>query len=254
MRVLCSSLLLVLLFTAPAAAETITLVADEWCPYNCVPETDAPGYMVEIAQKAFGDAGHDVKYETLNWARAVADARTGAYVGIIGAAKTDAEDFVYPEVALGQDDSLFFVRKGHPWKYAGIDSLRDQRVGVIRGYSYGDEIDKYLEELGESEHVQIASGDSGMETNIRKLMAERIDVVIANPFVFRSEAQKMGLLDKIESAGAHGVPTLLYIGVSPAHPKAAEYAELLSKTVQQMRASGELATLLAKYGLEDWEK
>lgn len=252
MRAVLLSCMLLLLFVPALAAETITIAADEWCPYNCENDSERPGYMVEIAKKAFEAEGLTVKYEIVNWARAISDARKGVYTGIIGAAKTDAEDFVYPRVPLGKDDSDFFVRKGHTWKYESIDSLRSQRVGVIHDYSYGEEIDAYLEELGEGEHVQIASGDVGMETNIRKLINDRIDVVIANPNVFRYVAQRMGDLDKVESAGVHGVPTYLYIAISPSHPKASEYAEMLAKTVEEMRASGELATLLEKYGLTDW--
>ncbi|GAB7079093.1 substrate-binding periplasmic protein [Megalodesulfovibrio paquesii] len=235
------------------ASNTITLAADEWCPYNCDPASDAPGYMVEIAQKAFAPQGLTVSYQVLNWARAVSDARSGVFSGVIGAIEGDAEGFVFPSVAQGKDDSHFFIRKGFDWKFAGVDSLRPLRVGIIRDYSYGETLDAYFEELGEGDHVQLASGDNGMETNIKKLLAERIDVIIANPYVFQYEAKRLGVQDQIADVGPQGEPTPLYIAFSPADPQAKEHAEQLARTTQALRASGELATILAKYGLTDWE-
>lgn len=251
----CLLLLFMLLAAAGVASAkgVITLAADEWCPYNCVPGSAAPGYMVELARKAFEPLGIEVRYEVLNWARAVSDARSGAFTGVIGAIEADAEGFVFPRVAQGMDDSHFFIRKGYAWKFAGVDSLRTQRVGIIRDYSYGEALDAYFQELGEGDHVQIASGDNGAETNLKKLLAERIDVVIANPYVFEHLIKEVGVQTQVESVGPQGDPTPLYIAFSPAEPRAAEYAERLAAATQAMRASGELAALLAKYGLHDWE-
>lgn len=47
-------------------ADVVTLRADQWCPYNCVPGSDRPGYMIEIAREVFGRAGHQIDYQALN--------------------------------------------------------------------------------------------------------------------------------------------------------------------------------------------
>ncbi len=57
---------------SPVGAETITLAADVWCPFNCNPGGDPPGYMVEVAKAVFEPRGHTVTYRVLPWARAVA--------------------------------------------------------------------------------------------------------------------------------------------------------------------------------------
>ena len=65
----CSSLLAQ---TAAPTAKTITLAADEWCPYNCAEEDKAkPGYMIEIAQAILGKAGYTVEYKTMAFQRAI---------------------------------------------------------------------------------------------------------------------------------------------------------------------------------------
>jgi polar amino acid transport system substrate-binding protein len=50
-----------------ARADTITLHADEWCPYNCAPGSGMPGYAVEVAREVFEQAGHRLDYGLLSW-------------------------------------------------------------------------------------------------------------------------------------------------------------------------------------------
>ena len=34
-----------------ARADEVVLLADAWCPYNCEPGSDTPGFMIEIARE-----------------------------------------------------------------------------------------------------------------------------------------------------------------------------------------------------------
>ncbi|MEQ1790535.1 MAG: hypothetical protein ABL857_08835, partial [Rickettsiales bacterium] len=51
--------ILVTPLTNAHAAEqtTINIVADEWCPFNCDPESDKPGYVIELAKEIFKPYG-----------------------------------------------------------------------------------------------------------------------------------------------------------------------------------------------------
>jgi len=35
------------------AADELTVLADPWCPYNCVPNSRDHGFMIEVAEKVF---------------------------------------------------------------------------------------------------------------------------------------------------------------------------------------------------------
>lgn len=72
-------LLLALLLTEKSIGDEITLRADEWCPYNCAPDADKKGFMVDIATAVFEEAGHKVDYKLMPWARAVADTKEGKF-------------------------------------------------------------------------------------------------------------------------------------------------------------------------------
>jgi polar amino acid transport system substrate-binding protein len=119
--------------TDPAKGDDfITLVADEWCPYNCAPNTDTPRFMIEIAQYAFERLGHTIRYEKIPWARAIRGTREGQYDGIVGAGREETPDFVFPEHGLGRAVHVFYVRQGEAWKYSGLASLEQISLGVVR--------------------------------------------------------------------------------------------------------------------------
>lgn len=237
-----------------ADAATISIVADEWCPYNCTPGSSDPGFMIEIAQKVLGAAGHTIDYKILPWSRAVDETRKGKFTAVVGAANDDAPDFAFPGSALGLSTTVFAVRKGDPWRYTGPASLAGISVGVIQDYSYEDGFDAYVEaNAKDSAKIQVATGEDALGINIKKLEAKRIGALVEDQAVLEYELKQAGKAGTFDVAGDLG-ESELFIAFSPAVAESKEYARLLGEGVEKMRASGELATLLAKYGAHDWKK
>lgn len=247
------ALVVLLVLAGGAQAATISIVADEWCPYNCAPGSEKPGYMIEIAQKVLGEAGHTIDYRNMPWSRAIEEARRGKFDAIVGAARGDATDFVFPAARLGVSANVLMVKAGNPWRYTDMASLEAVSLGTIRDYSYGDELDAYVgAHEKDPKRVQVASGDTALETNFKKLEAGRIDVLVEDRNVVEYHLAGSGQSAAFGAAGDLGEDDL-FIAFSPANPNASEYAKLLGEGVQKLRASGELAAILAKYGLKDWE-
>lgn len=232
-------------------ADTLTLVADEWCPYNCAPESDKPGFMVEVAQFAFKKTGHKIEYKIMPWARAIEESRAGNFSGIIGAFKEDAPDFVFPAYEISQASSDFFVLAKEPWRYSAEASLKGVPVGVIRDYSYGEEFDVYVKKHeNEPALIQIVSGDDALQKNVNKLIAGRIKAVLEDRAVMKHYLAANSLNDKITLAGSLGAENV-YIAFSPKNPKSAEYAKTLSEGITALRESGELKSILSRYGINE---
>jgi polar amino acid transport system substrate-binding protein len=232
-----------------ARGDEITIAADQWCPYNCDPASDLPGYFVEIADVIFKNQGHSVKYVVLDWETAIKEARNGKYTGIIGAMKEDAPDFIYPEYELGVSENHFFVNKGDPWRYAGIESLKGKRVGVIEGYAYGETLDKFFKD---NPNVQFTPGEDALDKNFEKLLSKQIDVLVEDQNVFMLKAMTLHILSQIIDGGDTGKDDKLYIAFSPAHAQSKAYARILSDGIQEMRKNGKFSVILDKYGLKDW--
>lgn len=246
-------MIFLLVLPLAAAAETITLAADPWCPYTCEPGTDKPGFMVEIARTVLGKAGHSVVYKSVNWTRAIKDAREGKYSGIMGAYTEDAPDFVFPETDQGKSKNSLFVKKENPWKYTGIDSLKQVKIGIVKDYGYGEPLDGYFKSAKGSDLVQGVGGDDALVKNIKKMMAGRIDALVEDPNVFTLTAADMGVSDQITTAGDVTQALSVYIAFSPKDPKSKEYAKIITDGMAELRQSGELEKILARYGLKDWQ-
>jgi len=242
-----------LCWNVPAGATEIVLAADQWCPYNCGPDEDLPGYMIAIARRSLGRAGHTVRYVIVPWARAIAETRAGRYDGIVGTGREETPDFVFPEQALGVAAHTFYVRRGSSWRYTGPDSLAQIALGVIRNYSYGGLYETYIRLHPDNpKRVQTAFGAMALVSNIRKLRSGRIDALIEDRTVFRHTLHVKMIPDAFSEAGVAYMERV-YIAFSPRNANAKAYADLLTQALAEMRSSGELAEILAVYGVDDWE-
>jgi polar amino acid transport system substrate-binding protein len=241
------------LVSSLASADEIILVADPWCPYNCGWNDENPGFMVEIARYVFKQNGHTVKYLNVPWARAIYGTREGQYDGIIGAGRTETPDFVFPDIELGLAKHTFYVKKGNPWGFDGLDSLKAITLGVIKNYSYGDLFNLYIEPNQDNpKRVQVISGEKGLALNIKKLEENKIEAIIEDRAVFQHYQHETNMPNNFSEAGIVYIEKV-YIAFSPKLKKAKVYADMLSKGMKDLRQSNRLSKILKKYGAEDWK-
>lgn len=241
-------------FVSPSAqADVITLRADEWCPYNCAVDAEKPGYGIEIAKEILAKAGHTLEYKTMAWARALEECRKGTVVAVIGASKEEVPDFVFPDESIGIADNTFAVKAGNAWRYAGPGTLEKIKLGTIQSYGYGGEVGAYIEaNLKDKAKIDVNGGDNALELNLKKLAAGRVDAVVDARPVLAYKVQQTGLSDKVELINSAD-PMQNYIAFSPNNSKSAEYAQLISKGIADMRASGRLKKILDQYNVSDWK-
>jgi len=176
-----------------SSADTLSLRADIWCPYNCEAGSEKPGYMIEIAQEIAKIYGHTIDYQQPSWARALAETRNGKFVGVIGAAKADADGFIFPDQPFGVSTLAYITQKNFDFSYNGIASIEGKSIAVIQDYTYYDELNDYIEKnSSDIKKVQVAAGDNALENNLRKLEEGRVDIVIEDLNVFLQKAKQLG--------------------------------------------------------------
>lgn len=242
---------------AEDAQETITIVADTWCPYNCNPSSPHRGFMVDIAAQAFAKHNIKVEYSIVPWTQAINETRKGKYSAIIGAAVGDAPDFIFPSISQGFVQNYFYVKKGNGWRYDGVKSLNTVILGAIADYSYNDELDGYIKKYKlDPDRISMMSGDDAIGINLSKLTRGRIGATLEGKYVMEYYLSLHNMKGLFEEAGA--LPPSkndnLYIAFSPKDKAlASKYAAILSKETANMRTSGELVKILNIYGLSDWE-
>lgn len=233
-----------------AQADTITVVADTWCPYNCEPSSDKPGLLIEIARYGLEEkGGHTLEYKVLPWARAIEEARYGKYEGIVGAYKEDAPDFVFPIDSQIRSVDEAYVKAKDTWTFTEMKSLEEISIGVIRDYSYGKEVDSYVKKhLNDPSKIQVASGDDALPINVKKLLAGRIRAVIEDRAVMTYYLSQTKSQNEIIPAGVLGGQPI-FIAFSPKNPKSKEYALLYSQGLTELQSTGKLKEIMEKYSL-----
>lgn len=242
-------LLLAGLAGSSVRAATITLRADPWCPFNCRPDSDRPGFLIEVARAVFEPLGHRIDYRTMGWRRTIEAVRRGEVLGAVGAAVDDAPDLIFAEEPAAFAVPALALRRGERLASAGPEALEGRVVGAILGYELGTPIDRYLaRHARDPRRVQWVSGVDGAAQNLRKLLAGRIDAAYDDASVLAYTARGLGLAERIETLGL-GVRQAVGIGFSPARGESRLLARQLAEGLRRLRASGELAALEARYGL-----
>lgn len=239
-----------------AAADTITIRADEWLPYNGGTRLNPPGYMIEMAQAIAKDNGHEIDYRNMAWDDALAAARAGRIDCVVGAYISDAEGFAFPKASWGKSGNDFWVLADSKWRYEGVDSLASVRLAIAEGYSYGDEIDAWIKaNRADPERIVVVPVIGRASARmIARLVGRQADVMVedANVLAYALEQAKMEQ-GRIVSAGNSGAPEDVYIACTPAHPRGRQWADMFDAGTQSLRSSGRLKEILARYNLADWQ-
>jgi polar amino acid transport system substrate-binding protein len=258
MRRLSSWLILAALLSSPTlyAKGTITLAGDEWTPYVSNPSGGKLGFTTDIVKRVFEAEGYKVSFEMQPFTRALKLCSEGKldFVLVMYREDADANKLKVHSEPLGSSQNKFFVKSDSSWTYTGPDSLKNQTIGVIEGYSYGD-LDTFLKDPANKKSVQYMHGDAPLENNLRKLSKGRISVTVDDSLVVKATLELEKLTGAVKEAGLLGEPTPVYAGVCPQKDPAREgLGKILDSGIAKLRKTGELKKILDTYGMSDWKK
>lgn len=223
-----------------AGDRVITLVGDAWCPFNCLALTDGHGILVDRAAAALAQDGFRVDYVQIPWSRAILGVRDGDYDAIVGVGRLEAPDFQFPSEPLAFARHSFFTLPTETWKYRGLQSLKDIRIGVIQDYSYGSLYDDYIRaNQNDSSRVVVLKGNKVLPRLIKMLQLGRIDALVAEEHVLNYYFQSKGRANPLRYAGL-AAKEALYVAFSPRLENSAKMAGLLGHRLKKLNRSGSL--------------
>jgi polar amino acid transport system substrate-binding protein len=179
-----------------ADAATIRLLTGNYPPFEYMENGEVKGLAVELLKEAFHRCHRDVTFNVLPWARALAETQQGRADAIFTAIKTPEREKVLrfssePLVAM---NSALYTRKGTGIRYRGdLSELAGYRLGMVIGTSHGAQFDMALR-AGVLKYVDTTNDT---EPNIRKLLAGRIDLVVADRYVVTYYARANGWQDQL---------------------------------------------------------
>ncbi|MCV2884848.1 transporter substrate-binding domain-containing protein [Aestuariibacter sp. AA17] len=131
------------------------------------------GFVNRVIEAAFEQAGIEVRFVFLPWARALEDTKNGKYHALsYGYFSVERlEHFLYSDKMTTDHLSLFARKDKAPNGWASLSELKHLRLGLTRGYVYNNDIKDLAENL--ANNVSIVNTDT---QNLHMLVRNRVDI------------------------------------------------------------------------------
>lgn len=250
-----TGLTLVFCLSTAALAEphrTVTIRADVWYPMNGnAKQPQHLGYMIDLARIIFAAHGYQVNYKNMPWDRDLMSVKKGNDDCVVGAFHSDAPGFVFPDESWGVAVIGIYVKKGNPWRYRGLDSLKGVSLALIGSYSYTPTLNHWTQ--SHRQQIAYVYANNSLEQEIHMVMRGRVEATVSTVEVMQAKLKDMGLEGRLEQAGTVGKPIKMYIACSPAKATSRRFVRWVDQGTRALRRSGRLQEILAKYGLKDWK-
>lgn len=236
--------------------KTVVIAGDYWCPYNCLPDSESPGYLIELIKKAFYIYRIDVEYRLMSWSDAMKLAEKGEIDAIVGISSFKGKNFETTSLPLEYSMTNAFTRNDTKWIYDGIDSLRGKKLGIVIGGIMDEMIKHYV---GINYPINPGAFSVQEEKNaviesIADLIDGDSDVYIEDSRVVQHYIKENGLDPYIRNAGHVGkIKAPVYIAFSKARPDATKYIQYFTDGIASLKATGEFDSLRMKYNMDNGE-
>lgn len=204
-------------------------------PFMFAKDNKPAGIYPAIIQAAFKHMNTPVAIATEPWKRAIEEIDNGK-AGIGGVYKNSEREKKYDFSAqIFTEKIVVYFNKTAPVAFSKVADLKGKKVGVIRGWSYGDDFD----EARKAGVLTAEEGDSD-EATFRKLDVGHLDAVVA------VNESGNGLLSKYKNIASAATP-LSQNGTFIAFAKTANMKDVLKsfdQAIKDMQKSGEFKTIV----------
>jgi polar amino acid transport system substrate-binding protein len=227
----------VCLISSPAASRPVAELATlEWPPYSGS-YLDRQGYASEVVRQAFAASGMDTRLHFFPWERAIRSMKHHGYAGYTPEYYSETRRDCLFSAPFPAGPLFLFQLRGRNLHYTSLDDLRGLRIGTVSGYVNTDAFDS-AEFLLKDPAVDDVS-------NLRKLLAGRVDVIVGDALTLRFLlTRELGLpAGTIEPLEPPLDNKSLHVCFNPQHPAAGDYISAFNRGLEQMRHNGTLKAL-----------
>lgn len=219
----------------------LSIVFEDYPPYEYVEEGEVKGMNLDIIREAFKRMGITPYFEPRPWKRAVFQLKSGEILALSSGFKTQQrKPFVYyPDAPLSMETNMVIVRAGSNLKINSLDDIKPLTLGVVREYVYGEPFDSLT-------GVHKIKAQSSHQL-LRMLLEGRMDAAIGNKAVFRYLARKQGKLDQIKFIYVVGREPLYLMFSKARGAKADKLARDFGDTVNEMIKDGTFTAIENSY-------
>lgn len=162
---------------ATSKADPLLIQVDAGNPpfmYTVGASEAAAGFYPAVLQAAFAQFGTPIVVKAVPWKRALLELERGV-AGVGGIYKNDERSakFDYSDPIFVERIAVYYSTR-NAIDFRSIHDLYGKRIGIIRGWSYGDDLD-----LARKYDQVIVEEVNGDQQNFKKLASGRLDAVLA---------------------------------------------------------------------------
>jgi len=231
-----SSLLFATVSTIGLAAGPLVIDVDEANPPFMFDQGGKPaGIYPALLEAAFKHMAVPMEVRARPWKKAIQEIDTGA-AGVGGIYKNAEREKKYDySDKIFVEKLVVYFNKANPLNFTRIDDLKGRKVGVLRGWSYGDDFDG----ARNAKALAVEEVDSD-EMNFKKLDTGRLDAVVA---INESGAALMHTYKNIGFSATALSQNPTYLALAKSNGQAALLKQF-DQAINQMQKSGEFRKIV----------
>lgn len=233
------------------AKKSYLIVASVYPPFAYQTENgEFDGSDVEVIKKAAEKLNINVSFKLMNWSKAVEMVRSGYADGIFTFSKTNEREkyFYFPRASLSIDEIGIFANAKSTKKIDKISDLVGFKVGVINGYDYPEEFNKFTgcKKIEAEDEFQL------FEWLIKGKVDYAISSISAGEFFLEHEKNNRfknfkALVEQIKIMPILLQVDPLYLAFSMNSEDGSNLYKKFDKALLEMRNSGEIYRISKEY-------
>lgn len=231
------------------AEQRVTLTGDPWPPYveGELGQEARGGIVVELVERIFSRLeGVEASFPLVPWNRALKEVEVGTKDGIVALLKSAEREryMVYTDPLFESHNLVWYSKKKFPrgFNWNKIGDLAGYRVGITKGYTYGDDIDHAIES-GLLPVVRVPTVDR----LFAMLARDRVDIALANDNVGNALAGRYGSANELVAAHKATGKDVHYLAFSRKSP-AQDLVPRINRILSELRGEGVLDELFFRNG------
>jgi len=240
--------LLLAALTPPSPAQSLPLLrfAEEgnWPPFTRQRDGLAQdGLSLLLVREIGRRAGFRATVELMPQRRVELEIAQGRFDGVTVISRNAERDAILQfSEPLFQKLGYVYFRRGELRDWQRFAELRGLRLGVTRGHNLGEAFDKAVHE--EALRVDVGGSD---EQNFIKLLAKRVDAVLANHWSALYLLRQRRFQGLIERAPRPFFSKDYHLGISRRSAGGRALLPAINRAIQAMRQDGTLDALLIEH-------
>lgn len=215
-------------------------------PYSFKENGKAGGLYPFILKALFSKLENPPQIMVMSWEKIMAGANKGSW-GVAGIYKNSEREKIFDySKPFWKERLLYFNRKTDSFKYEELNDLKGKTVALIKGWSYGEEVDQ-ARKRGDFKVIEIVDPAGGF----KMLISEEIDGIIFDEISGKKIVSTLEIEEKVKQSLKSVTVNNAYL-VFPKSLNKKDFIDKLDRKLKDYQLEGKIDSLFREYILNKY--